>query len=442
MKKTRIFIAIGCLLLLASLRTVKATSPLRAVSLRRGTSASPEFRPGQVIVQFRDSIDVGTMERAIHAAGGAVALKSAFGSRYRVTLRPGLSVPEALGRFASMGEVLYATPNQVRHASFVPDDPFLSRQWNMSIVHAERTWDIQQGDPSVAVAIVDTGIAFEDFGEFGKAPDWGPTRFIPGLNVFSNGAHANDDNGHGTNVASIVAEAGNNGIGYAGLAFATTLMPVKVLDSSGSGEDFLIAEGIDYARTFSANGVNPVKVINMSLGGPGDDSTLDDAIDRAIASGITVVAAAGNESGPVDFPAAHPGVIAVGAVDSSSVLTSYSNFGPQVAVVAPGGSGNDCPLVGDCTTIVPTQNFDVFTPRFNVFTYDIGYAGTSQATPHVSAVAALLYRQGITSPAAVLAAIEQTAQHLGTGAPGTRNAQYGFGLVRPDLALAGLGLNQ
>jgi serine protease len=249
-------------------------------------------------------------------------------------------------------------------------------------------------------------------------------------------------------VASIVAEAANNAVGYSGFAFNCALMPVQVFTSffplPPGASSFDIAEGIDFARTFSLNGANPVKVINLSLGAGDDDPTEDAAIDRAFAAGITVVAAAGNHVLPGDFthvafPAAHGNVIAVGAVGSDKQLAPYSNTGPEVSVVAPGGSGDQ--NVPDITTsFVFTQNFDVFTPRFDTFTYDIGYTGTSQASPHVAAVAALLYQQGITDPAAIRAAIESTAEHL--GAAGARNDQYGHGLVRPDLALAGLGLNQ
>jgi serine protease len=446
MMKTRVFIAIGCLLALASLVRTRASGPVRGI-LMQGAGAA-EVRQGEVIVKFHDATDDATRERAIRAAGGLAARRSAFGPRYRVQLKDGIDIPEALGRLATMGEVEYATPNHVRRALFIPNDPLFSVQWNLQLVHAPRTWDIQKGDPSVVVAIIDTGVAFENFGQFAEAPDWGPTVFVPGLNIFSNDSHANDDNGHGTNVASIVAEEANNDVGYAGLAFNCSIMPLKVLQADGTGEDFGISEAIDYARTFTLNGRNPVKVINMSLGGTGDDPTLDAAIDRAYQAGITIVAAAGNHVKPgdpttVSFPAAHPNVIAVGAVDSSSQITFYSNVGPEVAVVAPGGSGTgNCTELATCTAFVFTQNFDVFTPQFNVFTYFIGYSGTSQATPHVSAIAALLYQQGITSPAAILAAIEHSAQHLGTGAQGTRNDQYGYGLVRPDQALSGLGLNQ
>jgi serine protease len=375
-----------------------------------------------------------------------VAKKSAFGSRYRVHLLPGLSVAEALRRLSVMPEVDYATPNQIYHAFFTPNDPGFPQQWNLQQVHSPRTWDIQRGDPSVVVAVIDTGVAFENFGPFGEAPDWPTNAFVTGFNVFTGDSHADDDNGHGTNVASIVAEAANNGIGYAGLAFSCSLMPVKVLMADGFGDVASIADAIDYVTNFSLNGHNPVKVINLSLGGAGDDRTLDDSIDRAFAAGITVVAAAGNHVNPgdptaVSFPAAHPNVIAVGAVDVNKQIASYSNFGPEVSVVAPGGG---CDFNDPTNGFVFTQNY-IFDQQgnplaFNVFSYDEGFCGTSQATPHVAAVAALLYQQGITDPAAIRAAIESTAEHL--GASGARNDQYGHGLVRPDIALAGLGLNQ
>jgi serine protease len=446
MKKLSIFVVLGCLLALASFIPTKADGQRRVVSAR-GTSGTRTILGGEVIVKFRDGGDRATHERAIRAGGGIAAKKSAFGERYRVQLQPGLSVPEALARYATMPEVEYATPNHVRHTLFTPNDPLFAQQWNLQLVHSPRTWDIQQGDPTVVVAIVDTGVAFEDFGQFRRAPDWGANSFVQGFNAVTGDSHANDFDGHGTNVASIVAEAANNAIGYAGLAFNCALMPVQVFTPAVPQPEafsFNIAEGIDFATNFTLNGAHPVKVISMSLGGEFDDPTEDAAIDRALAAGITVVAAAGNHINPGDFthvafPGAHANVIAVGAVDATKQVASYSNFGPEVSVVAPGGSGDqNAPDIS--TAFVFTQNFDVFTPQYDVFTYGIGYSGTSQATPHVAAIAALLYQQGITDPAAIRAAIESTAEHL--GAAGARNDQYGHGLARPDLALAGLGLNQ
>jgi serine protease len=169
-------------------------------------------------------------------------------------------------------------------------------------------------------------------------------------------------------------------------------------------------------------------------------------VDAAFAKGIVIVAAAGNESkGSIDYPAALANVIAVGALDARKQTAFYSNFGPQLSVVAPGGdcerndSGN---IFGaDCVWQQGMNPDAVALGRYDQFV-SLGLAGTSQATPHVSALAALLISQGITQPAAVRAAIEQTAERLGGASPGGRNDTYGNGLIRPAAALAGLGFNQ
>ncbi|MET0555813.1 MAG: S8 family serine peptidase, partial [Vicinamibacteria bacterium] len=177
-----------------------------------------------------------------------------------------------------------------------------------------------------------------------------------------------------------------------------------------------------------------------SLGGPADSTTVRQAVDRAVAAGVTVVAAAGNagESG-VEYPAALPNVIAVGAVDQRKVQAVYSNFGPALDVVAPGGDGDRDDNADGLSDSIFQQMLDpdaVEVGRFDVFGY-FGLDGTSSATAHVAALAALLYSQGITQPAAIQAAIERSAEDLG---PAGRDDRYGHGLIRPGAALSGLGL--
>jgi serine protease len=323
------------------------------------------------------------------------------------------------------------------------NDTFFPSQWHMEMLDAPRIWAIQTGDRSVVVAVLDTGIAYEDFGPFRKAPDFGTTVFVPGFDFINNDSHANDDNFHGTHVASVIAEATNNGIGVAGLAFGTALMPVKVLDSEGFGDSFSIAEGIDFAAAS-----NDVKVINMSLGGGGTNRAISDAVTRAVGRGITVVAAAGNDGeGTVSFPANLSNVIAVGAIDGRKIRAPYSNFGSALDVVAPGGDirrddvGAGLRPDGRPDGILQ-QTFDpdtaAETGRYDDFAYFF-VVGTSQACPHVAALAALLYHQGITDPAAIQDAIESTAEDL--GAPG-RDDTFGHGLLRPSVALTGLGVNR
>jgi serine protease len=425
-----------------------ARETLRVASLHPTARSQQRFMPGEVIVQFKDAADDRRMVGDIQEVGGRWAKRSAFGSRYVVHLDADVGVTDAVARLASMPEVDYAEPNGVVHAyqtagRFTPNDRLFPLQWHMKMVDAERTWAIQKGDPSVVVAVLDTGVAYEDFGPFRKAPDFGTTVFVTGFNVLTGTSHANDDNFHGTHVASTIAEATNNGEGVAGLAFGCALMPVKVLDNEGNGSFFDVAEGVDFAANFTQGGNHPVKVINLSLGGDSTSQAVKLAIDRAVSQGIVVVAAAGNDNvGQVGFPASLPNVISVGAVDARKHKAPYSNFGPELDVVAPGGDifrdddGDGRP------DGVLQQTFDPDTAEQLGRYDDFGYffvVGTSQATPHVSAVAALLVRQGITSPSAVQAAIEQTAEDL--GAPG-RDDIFGHGLIRPALALKGLGLNQ
>jgi len=427
---------------------VRARDTLRVASLHQTARSQQRFMPGEVIVQFKDAADDRRMVGDIQEVGGRWARRSAFGSRYLVTLYQDVGVADAVVRLASLPEVDYAEPNGVVHAyqtagRFTPNDRFFPLQWHMKMVDAERTWAIQKGDPSVVVAVLDTGIAYEDFGRFRKAPDFGTTTFVAGLNLLTGTSHANDDNFHGTHVASTIAEATNNTEGVAGLAFGCALMPVKVLDNEGNGSFFDVADGIDFATNFTQGGNHPVKVINLSLGGDSPNQTVQRAIDRAVSQGIVVVAAAGNDNvSHVSFPASLPNVIAVGAVDARKHKAPYSNFGPDIDVVAPGGDiFRDDDGDGHPDGVLQ-QTFDPDTAEQLGRYDDFGYffvVGTSQATPHVSAEAALLVRQGITSPAAVKAAIEQTAEDL--GAPG-RDDTFGHGLIRPALALTGLGLNQ
>jgi serine protease len=434
-------------------RPVQADDVYRIASIRIPERGRRAYRPGEVIVQFKQAVPDRDASDMMREAGGRSARRSDFGPRYLVQLDDGFEIADALGRLRTMPGVEFAEPNGVARAFqrvgyFTPHDPFYTSQWHFRMLDAERMWGIQKGDTSVAVAVLDTGIAYEDFGPYRKAPDFGGTVFLQGHDFVNGDDHANDDNFHGTHVASTIAEATDNNIGVAGLAFGCALMPVKVLDNEGVGSFFVVAEGIDYAVNFTLNGQHPVKVINLSLGGDSSSTSVRQAVDRAVAAGVTIVAAAGNDGvGKVSFPAALPNVIGVGAVDGRKMKAPYSNFGPELSVVAPGGdihrddTGPDGVPDGRPDGVLQ-QTFDPDVAeqqgRYDDFHYFF-VVGTSQATPHVAAVAALLYRQGITQPAAIKAAIENTAEDL--GAPG-RDDTFGHGLLRPAVALRGYGLNQ
>jgi serine protease len=445
------------------LTTVLATGALGQTSdvvfkTARSGPASPSeqaWREGEVIVAFHQEIDIGSVEQRLRSGGAVAARPARLGSVYLVSLEPGVAVPDAVSHYRRMEGVDYAEPNGILRKSqgstFTPDDEFFDFQWNMELVDAERTWAIQQGQSSVGVAVLDTGVAYEDYTDpvtgqvFAKAPDWGDVRFLPGFDAVNNDSHPNDDEWHGTHVASTIAEGTNNAIDLTGLAFGCAIMPVKVLDDLGEGTFFDVAAGIDYAASYTEGGERPVKVINMSLGTEGFSETVKRAVDRAHANGVVLVAAAGNTGSPgVDFPARLENVIAVGAVDARGERASYSSRGPELDLMAPGG---DCDRddnsddFGDCV-FQQMPDFDFVAEGIYTQFCLCGLDGTSMAAPHVSAAAALLISQGITEPEDVQAALEQTAEKISGAPPDGRNDEVGYGLIQPAAALSGLGFNQ
>ncbi|MFI4947066.1 MAG: S8 family serine peptidase, partial [Burkholderiales bacterium] len=205
--------------------------PVRAdeVALESGASGAVRMFPrgahreGEVIVAFRDGVSELEMERVLRSGRTRGARRSRFGPRVLAELEPGASVADEMERFSAMPGVAWAEPNGLvwveQATTFTPNDTLYRFQWNLKQVNAERTWAIQKGQSTVAVAVLDTGIAFEDYTDpvtgqvFRKAPDWGDTRFLPGYDFFNDDAHPNDDRNHGTHVASTIAEGTNNAVG-------------------------------------------------------------------------------------------------------------------------------------------------------------------------------------------------------------------------------------
>jgi serine protease len=368
-------------------------------------------------------------------------------------LPPGRGIASELRLLRTRHDVQWAVPDFLAHAAgaLVPNDPgaghaakdWQQLQWNFVGpfgVDAPGAWanlaaDGAPGGRSVIVAVLDTGVAYARRGPFRRSPDLSRFQFVRGYDFVGKGPFPNDRNGHGTFVASTIAEDTNNRYGLTGLAYGARIMPVRVLDSGGEGEASTIAEGVFFAVRHGA------QVINLSLEfSPGvtasDIPELIEALRYAHRRGVLVVGAAGNEGhSAIAYPARAPYVIAVGATTEHGCLAAYSNDGSGLSLVAPGG-GPDAGLPGDpnCHPDQPPGR-DIYQVTFTGssprrFGIPSGYEGTSMATPHVTAIAALIIASGVLghhpSPAALTARLRATARKLGGGGD---ERLYGAGLV-------------
>lgn len=270
-----------------------------------------------------------------------------------------------------------------------PNDAYFDSLWGLSDINILDAWSRSTG-AGVTVAVLDSGVEASHPDLVGQV--------LSGFNTTGDGRSPQDDaNGHGTHVAGTIAAVRNNGIGVAGVAPDAKILPVTVLDEDGGGYVSDVADGISWAADHGA------KVINMSLGGDSSSASVTTAVAYAKQKGVTLVAAAGNESqSSASFPAALDDVIGVAALAKPGTsLASYSNHGPGVDVSAPGSQ------------ILSTTDY----------TYQY-FSGTSMASPHVAGVAALVL--SLSPSANVKSTITSTAVDM--GAAGYDNT-YAYGAL-------------
>ena len=322
------------------------------------------------------------------------------------------------------GSVEFIEPIHQYKATLIPNDTYYSEQWAQTKISAPQAWDITTGSESVKVAIVDTGIdgTHEDLS--GKvANGWDFVNGGEEGTAISENTDS-DDNvpGHGTMVSGVTAAVTNNSRGVAGLNWNARLMPVKVLDSDGYGNDYTIARGIIYAAN------NGAKVLNLSFGGATSSETLREAIDYAYNLGCVIIAASGNDNSSISEPARYNKVIAVGATTDTDERwveneSTGSNYGRELAVVAPG------------KYILTSIDY----PGYNY-----GYAtGTSLAAPYVSGLAALILSQDLTlNQSQILSQIENnTDKPSGMGGSNFTD-EYGYGRINAYKAIGAGGTYQ
>ena len=305
-----------------------------------------------------------------------------------------------------------------------PNDPRYAEQWNFQMVGAEAAWKRSRGT-GVVVAVIDTGVSGTSSGKGQACRDFGSTTFTAGYDFVNRDTDPYDDHGHGTHVAGTIAEATNNSEGVAGLAYGATIMPLKVLSASGSGTSADIADAIRWAADKGAN------VINMSLGSPFPDAVIRSACTYASKKGVVIVAAAGNSGKQgVGYPAAYSECIAVSSVGPSGKLAGYSSWGKQVALAAPGGDIGGYSDRDESAGILQNTNLPVeFGGQGDGY---YAFQGTSMASPHVAAAAALVMAQGIKDPVKVRKALIESAAKV----TGGDVKKYGAGILNVDNATA------
>jgi thermitase len=368
-----------------------------AGALTLAAAPPPDRVPGRLLLGDRDGVDHNLVDRTVRLHRG-VERRHLAGVGLRVIDVPDDAGDAILQSLQQTGMFEYVERDHYAHTASDPNDPSYIAQWHLRKVGGPQAWSITTGSASVVVAVVDSGV-------YPYHPDLAG-KLVPGWNFVKGNADTSDVLGHGTAVAGTVAAATNNGIGVAGVNWASRVMPLVVVDANDFAAYSDIAAAIEYAVDHG------VRVINVSIGGTTSSTALQKSVDYAWKKGALVfVSAMNNSSSTPNYPAACTHAIAVSATDSNDRLASFSNFGSWITLSAPG------------TNILTTANGGGY-----------GYwSGTSFASPIAAGVAGLILAAdpGWTNDA-VLTLMKQTADEVGS--PGY-DESFGWGRVNAYRAL-------
>ena len=390
----------------------------------------PQYVSDEIIVKFKPGASQRQIDLLNSRYGVSVIQENPITSAKLLKISSRWPVTSLVNQYNRSSIVEHVEPNYTAHALFTPNDKYYKYQWHLKKVAAggmdmAKAWDIATGKDAV-VAVLDTGVAYEDYRVYKQAPDLAKTKFVPGYDFVNDDDHPNDDEGHGTHITGTIAQSTDNGIGVAGIAFDASIMPVKVLDSNGDGNHYRIANGIYYAVNHDA------KVINLSLGSNQSSWTLRQAVAHAYNNGVTIVSAAGNDfaegNKPV-YPAAYNDYsIAVTSTGYDGLRAPYSNTGSYVDISAQGGDIRFDRDGDGYRDGILQQTFAGDATQFRYYFFE----GSSMAAAHVTGVVALLVANGISDPSQIREALESTARDMGTEG---KDSEYGWGIVDAHAAL-------
>ncbi|MEJ6951253.1 S8 family peptidase [Natronospora cellulosivora (SeqCode)] len=392
-------------------------SSLKNASINNDISTAPIetafYNPQEYIIKFNQAVEKSYIKNTL-LDDQAQQVRKISKDMYKVSFK-NHDDNSLLNSLQENNKIEYIEPDYLIHVqSTTPNDPAFSQQWNLEMLNLKKTWSSFQGSSDITVAVIDTGILLDH-------PDL-HANIVEGYDFVDNDFDPIDsdpDFSHGTHVAGIIGAMTDNNEGIAGINWDISIMPIRVIGPGGSGGYSALIAGIYWAVD------NGADVINLSLAGSVDSKSLRDAVRYAVDNNVTVVAASGNNgSSPILYPARYPEVISVGAIGPDKKRAFYSNYGPELDVVAPGG--NSSLLRYKHNTILSTAGY--MTENGPVHEYSWSQ-GTSMATPHVSGLIALLYSTGINDPTEIRNIIKDSADKLGSA------QEYGAGLININRAL-------
>lgn len=458
-----------CLVLIAAIAAI-LTGPATG-SAETGSAAELAGDDPIAVETAPEGVGV-TSSGAEYARGELVVTYAGEAAPQTVSIPPASDPEQVASRLERQPGVRDASPNYIARVSgWTPNDTgrgpgrggrvggWMPRQWNFlpcsTYCHPQTAasglrsrgginvlgaWRRLQragrpGASGIRIAVVDTGIAYRDYGRrFRRNPDLSPKRFLPGHDFVAGNRRPFDRNGHGTHVASTIAQTTDNRMGMTGIAYRARLMPVRVMDAGGHGTTANIVAGIRWAANHRA------RVVTMSLNfGCGVSiPSLESALRYAWHKGVVLVGSAGNRNAQdcPSLPATSPQVISVGGTTEAGCVGSYSFQSEKVDIAAPGGGTGypDCPWTARDRPIYQMAMLFGTTRSFGI---EGGWVGTSMAAAHVAgAAAAVLASKALTDrrgPAQVRQRLLQTARLPGWAASDPASG-YGAGIV--DVARA------